>query len=131
MNDRAVLYGPADAEITFVTWGSQKGVILDVMEDLKSKGISANLLYIKMFEPFPSEFVSKILKKAKLVIDVESNMLAQAARVIRTNTGINIEKSILKYNGRHITEDELLESAMNIYKNRKEEKLEEVLENGA
>ena len=131
MNDRAVLYGPSDAEITFVTWGSQKGVILDVMEDLKAKKISTNLLYIKMFEPFPSEFVSKILKKAKLVIDVESNMLAQAARVIRTNTGINIEKSILKYNGRHITEDELLESAMNIYNNRKEEKLEEVLENGA
>ncbi|MCL4438918.1 MAG: 2-oxoacid:acceptor oxidoreductase subunit alpha [Candidatus Thermoplasmatota archaeon] len=131
MNDRAVLYGPSDAEITFVTWGSQKGVILDVMEDLKAKGITANLLYIKMFEPFPSEFVSGVLKKAKLVIDVESNMLAQAARVIRTNTGINIEKSILKYNGRHITEDELLNSALNIYNNRKEEKLEEVLENGA
>jgi 2-oxoglutarate ferredoxin oxidoreductase subunit alpha len=84
-----------------------------------------------MFEPFRSEFVSGILSKAKFIIDVESNMLAQAARVIRTNTGIKIEHNILKYNGRHITEDELMEAALKLYNNRDEKKLEEVLINGA
>ena len=34
LNDQAVLYGPDKADITFVTWGSQKGPILDVMEAL-------------------------------------------------------------------------------------------------
>lgn len=131
MNDRAVLYGEENADITFVTWGSQKGPILDVIEVLKTKKISANLLYIKMFEPFPSDFVSKVLNKAKFVIDVESNMLAQAAKVIRTNTGIKIDHNILKYNGRHITEDELMEAALKLYNNRDEKNLEEVLINGA
>ncbi|MEM0157922.1 MAG: 2-oxoacid:ferredoxin oxidoreductase subunit alpha [Thermoplasmataceae archaeon] len=130
MNDKAILYGEEDADLTFVTWGSQKGVVLDVIEDLRKDGISANLLYLKMFEPFPSEFVSKVLRKAKLVIDVESNMLAQASRVIRSNTGIEIEKCILKYNGRHMTEDELLRATRKILK-EKEENLVEVLQDGA
>ncbi|MCL5732411.1 MAG: 2-oxoacid:acceptor oxidoreductase subunit alpha [Candidatus Thermoplasmatota archaeon] len=129
-NDQAVLYGPDKADITFVTWGSQKGPILDVMEDLKQEGISANLLYLKMFMPFPSEFVKKVLEKAKLVIDVESNMLAQAAMVIKLNTGISIEKSILKYNGRHMTEDEILKAAKDIYSGKSKNEIE-VLQNGA
>ncbi len=129
-NDMAVLYGPQNADITFVTWGSQKGPILDVMEDLKAEGISANLLYLKMFMPFPTQFVKGILEKAKLVIDVESNMLAQAAKVIKLNTGIEIEKAILKYNGRHMTEDEILKAAKDIYEGKTKEEVE-VLENGA
>ncbi|MCL5881065.1 MAG: 2-oxoacid:acceptor oxidoreductase subunit alpha [Candidatus Thermoplasmatota archaeon] len=130
INDQAVLYGPDKADITFVTWGSQKGPILDVMEDLKQEGISANLLYLKMFMPFPSEFVKKVLGKAKLVIDVESNMLAQAAMVIKLNTGISIEKSVLKYNGRHMTEDEILKAAKDIYSGKSKNEIE-VLQNGA
>ncbi len=114
MEDRVQLLGNPDAEVTFVTWGSQKGPILDVIEDLKKEDVSANLLYIKMFEPFPSEFVQKILGKAKIVIDVESNMTAQAAKVIKQNTGLSIDRAILKYNGRHMTEDEILKGTKKI-----------------
>jgi 2-oxoglutarate ferredoxin oxidoreductase subunit alpha len=67
-----------------------------------------------MFEPFPSEYVAKVLKNSHLIIDVESNMTGQAAKVIRMNTGVNIENFILKYNGRHITLDEVLRSTKNI-----------------
>ena len=67
-----------------------------------------------MFEPFPSEYVEKVLRKSHLIIDVESNMTGQAAKVIRMNTGVNIENFILKYNGRHITLDEVLRSTRNI-----------------
>jgi 2-oxoglutarate ferredoxin oxidoreductase subunit alpha len=128
MSDRAVVFGPADADVTFMTWGSQKGLVLDVIDALGMKGIKANLLYLKMFEPFPAKFVSEVLKKAKTVIGVESNMTAQACKVIRMNTGIDIENLILKYNGRHVTEDEVIEASLKIIE--KKEKLV-VLENGA
>jgi len=133
LEDRVQLIGNPDAEVTFVTWGSQKGPILDVIEDLRKDDISANLLYIKMFEPFPSEYVTKVLKKAKIVIDVESNMTAQAAKVIKQNTGLSIEKSILKYNGRHMTEDEILEGTKKILEEVSSGKkiVNEVLINGA
>jgi 2-oxoglutarate ferredoxin oxidoreductase subunit alpha len=111
-----------------MTWGSQKGLVLDVIDALGKKGVKANLLYLKMFEPFPSEFVFEVLKKAKTVIGVESNMTAQACKVIKMNTGIDIENLILKYNGRHVTEDEVMDASLRIIE--KKEKVV-VLKNGA
>lgn len=128
LEDRAILYGDKNADLTFVTWGSQKGPILDVIEDLAGEGVKANLLYIKMFEPFPVEFVTEVLSRAKRVVNVESNMLGQAARVIKLHTGIDIKDQILKYNGRHMTEDEILEAAKNLM--GKKDKMV-VLQNGA
>jgi 2-oxoglutarate ferredoxin oxidoreductase subunit alpha len=114
LEDKVVLYGDKNADITYITWGSQKSLLLDAIDELKKENISANLLYLRMFEPFPSEYVEKVLKNSHLVIDVESNMTAQAAKVIRMNTGIKIENFILKYNGRHMTLDEVLRSTKNI-----------------
>ncbi len=128
--DMAELIGEKETDITFVTWGSQKGPILDVIEDLKQEGISANLLYLKMFEPFPREFVKKVLYNAKLVINVESNFVAQAATVIEQHTAIEIRHNILKYNGRHMTEDEILKTTKDIIEGRTN-KAKEVLVNGA
>ncbi len=128
IGERVQVIGPKDADVTFVTWGSQKGVLLDVMDLLSRKGIKTNLLYLKMFSPFPSEFVTDFLSSAKMVIDVESNMTAQATSVIEANTCHSIEKRILKYNGRHITEDELYDAALKII-NGEEQKV--VLKNGA
>jgi 2-oxoglutarate ferredoxin oxidoreductase subunit alpha len=130
MSEKAILYGPENADVTFVTWGSQKGPILDVMDILAKEGKKCNLLYLKMFQPFPSEFVKDILSKSKMVIDVESNMLGQAANVIRLNTGIEITRRILKYNGRHMTEDEILEASRTIM-GTNQEKIEVVLKHGA
>ncbi|QRF74689.1 2-oxoglutarate synthase subunit KorA [Thermoplasmatales archaeon] len=126
--DKAQVFGSDHAKVTFITWGSQKGVILDAIDGLKAKGIEANMLYLKMFEPFPSKFVDKILKKAGTVIDVESNMTGQAAKVIRMNTGFEVTNFILKYNGRHITEDELISATSDIVSKKKKIV---VLENGA
>ncbi|MEM0155137.1 MAG: 2-oxoacid:ferredoxin oxidoreductase subunit alpha [Thermoplasmataceae archaeon] len=127
-SEKVLVYGKKDAKITFITWGSQKGVVLDVIEALKARGIEANLLYLRMFEPFPSKFVQDFLSKAGTVIDVESNMTGQAAKVIRMNTGIEITNFILKYNGRHITEDELVSATKEIV-GKKNKTV--VLENGA
>jgi hypothetical protein len=98
------------------------------IDELNKDGISANLLYLKMFEPFPSEYVEKVLKNSKLIIDVESNMTGQAAKVIRMNTGIGINNFILKYNGRHMTLDEVIKSTKRIMNKELEMA---VLENGS
>ncbi|MEM0139684.1 MAG: 2-oxoacid:ferredoxin oxidoreductase subunit alpha [Ferroplasma sp.] len=114
LEDKVVLYGEEKSDVTYITWGSQKSLIIDTIDELKKQGIKANLLYLRMFEPFPSEYVEKVLKNSNIIIDVESNMTGQAAKVIRMNTGIKIENFILKYNGRHMTLDEILESTKKI-----------------
>ncbi len=128
LEEKVQVYGDENAKITLVTWGSQKGILLDIIEDLKEEGINAKLMVVKMFEPFPKEFVSEVLNNSETVISVESNMTSQAARVIEANTAYVIKNNIVKYNGRHLTEDELLE-AVKLVIAGKQEKV--VLRNGA
>lgn len=128
LEEKVQMYGNPDAKITLVTWGSQKGILLDILEDLKNEGTDAKLMCIKMFEPFPSEFVLDVFSKSDIVIDVESNMTSQAAKVVMTNTGYNIKNHIVKYNGRHLTEDELLDAVKKIISGKE---TQVVLRNGA
>ena len=128
VSEMVQIIGDEKADITLVTWGSQKSLVIDILDDLSREGIRAKLLYLRMFQPFPSEFVSEVLKKSRKVISIESNMTSQAATVIRTNTGIEIKNNIVKYNGRHMTEDELLSAVKKIIEGKSER---EVLRNGA
>lgn len=94
------LYGPQDADITLVSWGSTKGPIFEAMKLLGKDGIKTNFLQVLYLSPFPSEEVKKVLSSSKIVVDVENNFIAQLASLIREKTGIEIQNKILKYDGR-------------------------------
>ncbi|GAB6947911.1 2-oxoacid:ferredoxin oxidoreductase subunit alpha [Vulcanisaeta sp. JCM 16161] len=120
ITDKARLYGPESADITLVGWGSTKGVLLDVMDMLSREGYRVNFLQLKMFIPFPSDFVRNVLGKGQLIIDVESNYEAQAAGIIREKTGIEIKHKVVKVTGRPIFVDEVYDAVKKILKDRDE-----------
>ena len=114
LEDKLLVFGDKDAEISIVSWGSNKGPILDAMDKLREEGIKTRLIYLRLFSPFPSKEVAEALKGSKVIIDIENNYTAQAALVIKEHTGINVDKFILKYNGRHVTEDEVYKSIKDV-----------------
>ncbi len=114
------VFGDPKAEITLVTWGSPKGPILDALPKLKKEGINANLLQVHIVWPFPTDPVTKILKNAKTVINVEMNYTAQLASLIRRETGIKINHNIVKYNGRPISETEIIDAVREVIQKRTE-----------
>lgn len=116
------LFGPENAEITVVTWGSAKGPLLDALPILQSDGISINVLQIKMMSPFPVEAVSQILSKAKVRVGVEQNFAGQLARLVRMETGIKMDHMVLKYTGRPMSETEVV-TALREIANKKVEKV--------
>ena len=87
-----------------VSWGSTKGAILDSLNQLKN----FRFLQVLYLEPFPSKQVEREIKKAKKVVLVENNATGLLGKVIRENTGILIEKKILKYNGRPFYPSEII-----------------------
>lgn len=107
-------FGDEKADYTIVTWGSPKLPILDAMPVLKSKGINVNMLQIRLMSPFPAEAISKILSKAKNLIDIEMNYEAQMAKLIRSETGINIPHKVLKWTGRPMSETEIVSAVTEI-----------------
>jgi len=106
---RAVYYGHEDANYLLIGWGFTKGVALDAIRQLNDKDLKGAYLNIKMFSPFPSNYVKSIISKfdRNKVIPVEHNYLAQASKAITLNTGVILDKSIVKYTGRPIYRNEL------------------------
>jgi 2-oxoglutarate ferredoxin oxidoreductase subunit alpha len=99
-----VVYGPHDADLTIVSWGSTKGAVLEAMKQLPN----VNLIHIGWMSPFPAEAVAKELKRAKRLLNIEGNYTAQLGGLINEMTGIRIMDNLLKYDGRPFFPDELV-----------------------
>ena len=109
------LYGPKEADITIVSWGSNKGSILRAMKQFDN----VNYLHITWMSPFPEEEIKKILTNARYIIDIECNYTAQLAGLIREKTGIEIKDKFLKYNGRPFFVEEISQKIEAVLKENK------------
>lgn len=127
--ERAILYGEG-RDFLLVGWGSVKGAALEAIEALKDEGLRGSYLHLRVFEPFPTNFVLDVLKsfESSRVIAVEANYLAQAARVVAMNTGYKITRRIVKWTGRPVYVGELSRAIVRIIEGGS---VEEVLEYGA
>lgn len=106
-----MFYGKEGADITFVTWGSSKGPLLEAVQssEFKIQNSTVNIVQFPWLFPFPTEATLKLLGSAKRIIDVEQNATAQLASLIREYTGIEIKEKLLKYDGRPFYPEEILE----------------------
>jgi 2-oxoglutarate/2-oxoacid ferredoxin oxidoreductase subunit alpha len=96
-------YGPEEADITFVCWGSTFGAVHEAMERLNEDGGSANMVHFVDLWPFPAEAAREALAGANQLIDVEGNATAQLAFMLQAHAGIEVDKKILKHDGRGFT----------------------------
>jgi 2-oxoglutarate ferredoxin oxidoreductase subunit alpha len=108
-------FGSERADITIVSWGSTKGAILDAMDWLKQDGVKVNFLQLRLINPFPTEYVTKLLSRAKKIVGIEMNYSAQLVGIIRERTCIPIDQVVVKYNGRPMSSEELYEALKMIH----------------
>jgi len=104
------VYGKKNSKTVLITWGSTKGAVVEVAEKLGLKVIQP--LYL---EPLPDWQIKKELAGAKMVIDVEVNATAQLATLLK-QYGVEVDKKVLKYDGRPFAVDELEEKIKKIIK---------------
>jgi len=129
LTEKVNFFGPEDAEITVLSWGSTKGAILDAMEWLEEDGISVNFLQIRLINPFPTDYVSKVLSRARNIVDIEMNYSGQLAGITREKTCIPIEKIIVKYNGRPMSCEEVYSALKSFVEGKAQRRV--VLTNGS
>jgi len=102
------LYGPPTAEITFIGWGSTKGVMLDAIQLLAEEGIAANYLHVLYILPFPSGPIAATMANAKRTMVVEGNKTGQLTGLIRQYTGRAPDLTYFKYDGRPFWPEEIV-----------------------
>ena len=96
------------ADLVLVGFGSTLGVLKEAIEMLKGERIG--FIHLSQVWPFPQDDITNLLRGAKKVITVENNAGAQLAGLIRRETGILVDKSILKFDGRPFDLDYLVEA---------------------
>jgi 2-oxoglutarate ferredoxin oxidoreductase subunit alpha len=94
------LYGPKGADVTFVSWGSTYGPVREAVDRLNNEEAGrANVLHFSALHPFPPG-AAAALERAERTIVVEGNATGQLETLIRARTGLSMEGSIRKYDGR-------------------------------
>ena len=97
------LYGPKDAKVTIVSWGSNKGAILDAINNFDN----VNYLHLTWINPFPIKMVREVLERAKYLVNIECNYSAEMGGLIAEKTGIGILDNMLKFDGRPFYPEEI------------------------
>lgn len=91
-----LVFGPQDADLSIISWGSNKSSILEVMKDFPS----INFLHLTWMNPFPKKFVSEFIKNSKKTLLIESNYSGQLGKLISMQTNLEVADRVLKYDGR-------------------------------
>lgn len=103
-----VITGAEAADITFVSFGSLKGVLGEAVATLTKGGMKVKHIHFAWVYPMPGN-IGAMLTKEKRLICVEQNATGQLASVIKEATGITIKEQWKKYDGRQWTIEEILE----------------------
>lgn len=101
--------GDEDLDILLVGFGSTYGAIKDAINELNKNGKKIGALSFGDIYPLPEKLLIKYANKAKKIINVEQNFNGQLGKLITQETGILMTGSILKYDGRQITGEYIIE----------------------
>jgi len=106
--DGPVQYGPPEAELTLIGWGSTYGPLREAVDRLNAQGRTANMLHIKDIWPFPTEKVKAALGRTRRRVMVESNFTGQMAFLLQAHTGVSMDQHVRKYDGRPFSPEYIL-----------------------
>lgn len=108
------IYGPEDADVTIVGWGSTKLPAMSALQQAEAAGVSINYMHFTYVDPLPVEAVEAAFAKTKKTLFVEGNIQGQLEGWIRQHTGLKADAHFRKYGGRPFYPEELLEEAQKL-----------------
>jgi 2-oxoglutarate ferredoxin oxidoreductase subunit alpha len=118
LTDKLVCYGDREAAITVVSWGSNKGVLLEAMQNLAQQSMPIHIVMIRLLWPFPALELERLVKQAGTLVVVECNQSGQLNQLLAGKLGRSADHLVVKYNGRPHTLEELSESLREIHAGR-------------
>jgi len=101
------MYGPEDADLSIVLFGTTKMPVLEAVEWLKDAGTSVNVMQIVTLAPFPAEEVAAFLRSAKRTAIVEGNYTGQLQGLVRQECLMDVAHTLHRYDGRPFSPEQI------------------------
>ena len=104
------LLGEQNPEVLLIGWGSMYGPLDEAVRLMNLKGDKkyAALVFGDIW-PLPHRLLEEMALGAEAVINVEQNYTGQLGSLVREVTGIKTSASVLKYDGRQLSGEEIAE----------------------
>ena len=100
--------GSKEPSTLLVCWGSTYGAVKEAVLTLNQGDQSIGALIFGDIYPLPIRLLANYAHLANKIVNLEQNSTGQLARLIRQQTGIVCTQSLLKYDGRQWSKDEVL-----------------------
>ncbi len=97
------LFGPDDAKVSVVTWGTTWGAVNEALEILRAEGKSINQVHFTDVYPLQTSLLERVFSNAERVISIEHNAMSQFAGLVTMETGFKFAGHINKYDGKPMT----------------------------
>lgn len=109
------IYGDLEkSEIVFISWGSTKGIVIEAQKQLKIKNTNSAFIHFNHIYPLDKEKVKSLFEESKKYILVENNSWGQFGKLLMLETGFEIKEKILRYDGRAITAEEIVNKVIKL-----------------
>ncbi|MBI4415935.1 MAG: 2-oxoacid:acceptor oxidoreductase subunit alpha [Euryarchaeota archaeon] len=108
------LWGPADADLTIVSWGSTQGAVREALGRLHAMGHEVNSLEFCDLFPMRIEKTQEALEGVNKSLCVEVNYTGQFARLLRAETGYKVDHMFTKYDGEPFEPREIVARALEV-----------------
>jgi len=103
-----------DTEIVFVSYGSNIGSIKQSMIELQQVNKRTAYIHFTHLYPLLSKIICPLFEHKAQYVLVENSGTGQFGKLLRQECGISIDKSILRYDGRPITVQQIVNSIITI-----------------
>jgi len=101
--------GETEFDTLLIGWGSLYSPIKEAVKLLNATGKTKyGALVFGDVWPLPDKLLIEKASKAKKLINIEQNATGQLSQLIRENTGIEIKSSILRYDGRPLCSEDII-----------------------
>ncbi|MFO7942156.1 MAG: 2-oxoacid:acceptor oxidoreductase subunit alpha [Bacillota bacterium] len=107
--DEPTYIGPDDPDLLLIGWGSTYGALREARQRLEGQDSSVGHLHFTDLWPLPTQRLEEMVQRASMSICVEANYTAQLADLVRRETGLQFDHSILRYDGRPFTPQDIQE----------------------
>jgi 2-oxoglutarate ferredoxin oxidoreductase subunit alpha len=105
------LYGPDDYQNLIIGWGSTLNVIREAIQIADRKDTA--FLHFSQIYPLHGG-AARLIARAKKKIVIESNATSQFGALLKLHAGVDVDRSILKYNGMPFMLEEIIEAVKSI-----------------
>jgi 2-oxoglutarate ferredoxin oxidoreductase subunit alpha len=85
-------FGPPDAEVGVITWGSTYGMTLEAVAQARARGLPVACMAPKMLWPLPDWQIEPFLRGKRLILVPEVNYSGQFAELLKARYGRPVRK---------------------------------------